>query len=251
MRRIVSVGSFLVALAAAAGSLALLGVSPAAQKTAASSKKDPAEVHGSARILKTSWGTRKTVLMKGDVVFTHGDTVLKSDEIVWDEDAKVATSPGKIVITDPEIDITGDRGTGYFKERLGVVEGNVVLTLRPLEEPEDTESVRGKFTQPTTITCGRLEYAYRTKVATATGNVVFKQKGRTVRADRAVYDHSKELLTLSGNVQGEDEHGQTFAAPGTVVISLKKGDEWLEAENVRASFKVDLDEDEAEQRPGE
>lgn len=248
-------------LATAAAALAVLCASggPVAQnapapRAAAAEKKNPEEVHGSARVWKTSWGAKKTVLMQGDVVFTHGDTVIRSDEVVWDEEAKVATSPGKITITDPEIDISGDKGTGYFNKRLGVVEGRVVMTLKPREsgEPADTESIRGKLTQPTTITCAKLEYAYRTKIATATGGVVFRQKERTARADRAVYDHRKELLTLSGNVRGEDEYKQTFAAPGTVVISLKKGDEWMEAENASASFKIDLDEEEAEDtKPGE
>ena len=41
-----------------------------------------------------------------------------------------------------------------------------------------------------------------------------------------------------------DEQGQTFSAPGKVIISLKEGDEWIEAPNATATFKVDLDEDE-------
>lgn len=248
-------------LAVAAAALAALCVSggPVAQNAAAppataTEKRGPEEVHGSAKVWKTSWGAKKTVLMQGDVVFTHGDTVIRSDEVTWDEEAKVATSPGKIAITDPEIDISGDKGTGYFKKRLGVVEGSVVMTLKPRdgEEPADGESIRGKLTRPTTITCAKLEYAYRTKVATATGGVVFKQKDRTARADRAVYDHRRELLTLSGNVRGEDEYRQTFSAPGTVIISLKRGDEWMEAEDANASFKIDLDSEETEDtKPGE
>ncbi len=221
-----------------------------APQTTAQPKKQPEQVQGRADVLKTSWGSKKTVLMKGNVKFTHGDAALMSDEVIWDEDAKVATSPGKITITDPECDITGNKGTGYFKKRLGVVEGNVVMKLKPKpsdQAAEDPDSVRGKLTQPTTIACSKLEYQYREKIATGTGGVVFKQKGRTARADKAVYDQKKELLVLTGNVNGTDEYGQTFSAPGTVTISLKKGDEWMEAEDASASFKIDLDDEEEQE----
>lgn len=236
----------LVALAAAIA-LAPGGGSLVAQTKPQPAAKQPDTVNGRADSLKTIWGARKMVLMKGNVKFTHGDTTLTSAEINWDENEKVAQSPGKLTITDPECDITGDKGSGYFKKRLGVVEGNVVMQLKPQKQSTttaDDASVREKLNKPTTVTCKKIEYQYRTKVATATGGVEFRQTNRTASADSAVYDQKKELLTLKGNVKGIDEYGQTFAAPGTVRISLKEGDEWMEAESASASFKVDLDEEE-------
>ena len=205
--------------------------------------KEPASVIGKADYMKSGWGDKKTVLMKGNVSFTHDDTVIKSDQVDYDGNAKIAVSPGKVNINDPECDILGDKGSAYFNKRLGVVEGNVVMNLKPksTEAGADKESVRNKLNQPTTITCQKLEYFYKNKLASATGNVIFKQKNRTANADKAVYDEKKELLTLSGNVKGVDEYGQTFTAPGNVVISLKKGDEWMEAPNSSATFKIDLD----------
>lgn len=238
----------LVSAVAAAIAVVAAVAAPVAQdkaKPAAASQKQPEVVNGSSDSWKINWGAKKTVLMKGNVKFTHGDTALTSDEVLWDEEAKVVTSPGAVHITDPQCDITGDKGAGYFKKRIGVVEGNVVMQLKPgkPDESSDPESIRGKLTKPTTITCSKLEYQYREKIASATGGVVFKQQERIAHADKAVYDEKKELLTLTGNVNGTDEYGQTFSAPGTVVMSLKKGDEWMEAQDGKASFRVNLDEE--------
>lgn len=215
-------------------------------------KKDRDTVESTAKFMRKAWGAKKMSFLKGDVRFTHDDTVLTSDEVVYDEEAKIATSPGKVNITNPECDITGDKGIAYFNKKLGVVEGSVVMILKPKPETSDgektkddgkAESIRAKLRQPTTITCATLEYRYKAKIATALGGVIFKQEKRTASAEKAVYDQKKELLTLIGNVRGVDEDGQTFCAPGTVLISLKKGDEWMEAKDAAASFKVDIEEE--------
>ena len=224
---------------------------PAQQSLKTTQKEEGDKFFGTAAVMKWSWGGKEICLMKGNVTFTHGDTVLTSELVEYDndEDAKIAVSPGKINITNPECDISGDKGTAYFKKKLGVIAGNVVMRLKPKETDRtetDKDSAAARLKQPTTITCPKLEYLYGNKIATASGGITFKQTKRSARADKAIYDQKKELLTLTGNVKGTDEHGQTFAAPGKVTISLKTGDEWMEAENVSASFRIDLEEQEKE-----
>lgn len=227
------------------GMLAACAALMAQGSTAKNDQKKKDTVVGKADVMRSSWGGNKIVLMKGNVSFTHGDTVITSDQVNYDGNAKSAVSPGKIRITNPDCDIAGEKGSAYFEKKLGVVEGSVVMQLKPHKgnEPENKESIRDKFSQPTVITCQKVEYLYKKKLATASGEVVFKQDKRRASADKAIYDETKELLTLSGNVKGVDEDGQTFSAPGTVVISLKKGDEWMEAQDVNASFKIDLTEE--------
>ena len=222
------------------------------QKTSAppaETKKTSNDVFGKADFTKSNWGTNKTTLLKGNVKFIHGDTILTSDLVDYNEEIKTATSPGKVNIADPECDISGDKGTAFFKKKLGVIEGKVEMLLKPKktdQEKSDKDPDSVNIKELTTITCSKLEYLYKAKIATATGGVVFKQTKRTATADKAVYDQKKELLTLTGNVKGVDDKGQTFSAPGTVTISLKKGDEWMEAPNANVTFKIDLDEDEEE-----
>lgn len=220
---------------------------PAQAKTDAKQLED---VFGRADVMKTQWGSKNVthVLMKGNVKFTYKDTTMSCDEATYTDDrnakSKTAVVPGKINITSPDCDLTGDRGSADFNKKLVVLEGNVTMLARPKppEETADPESVKAKLSQPTTITCPRLEYLYGDKIATASGGVTFKQEKRSGSAQKAVYDSKRELLVLTGDVKGTDEDGQTFSAP-KVTISLKKGDEWMEAENASASFKINTGEE--------
>ncbi len=249
----------LVALAVFPAFLVCAGI--AAQQPASRSsgpaanpgKKQPEEVVAKFKYIRQSLESGKKVSLLKGATFTHGDTVLTSDLVNVDQDANTAVSPGKITVTNPECDITGDKGSADFNKRLAIIEGNVVMNVKPKPEgttgqKPDKDSVREKFRQPTTITCPKLEYKYRAKIATGTGGVVFKQEKRTATADKVVYDEKNELLTLIGNVHAVDEDGQTFSAPDKVVMSLKKGNEWMEAPNATATFKIDLEGDEEEQK---
>ena len=217
-------------------------------------KKDTETVTYRADLSRGVWGKENKVYLKGNVKFTHGDTVLTCDEVEYDRDAQIAVSPGKVTITDPECDITGDKGSAYFKKKIGVVEGNVTMLVKP-KKPEEgeasskegsSESIRAKISKPTTVTCEKLEYNYRNKVASATGGVLMKQERRSANAKKLIYDDKKELLTLLGDIKGVDEDGQTFSAPDKVTICIKKGAEWMEAPNASATFKVKTEEDEGE-----
>lgn len=213
-----------------------------AKPAATPAKKD--EVHFVAKMWRSTLGDKPSVLLKGGVTFTHDDTTLTSDQVTYDKKSSIATSPGKVSISDPECNITGDKGTANFDKKLGVLEGSVTMLVKPKpteETTSDKDSIRAKMTKPTTITCPKVEYLYKSKIATLTGGVNFKQEKRSASAQKAIYDAKKELLTLSGDVKGIDEDGQTFSAPA-VKMSLKKGDEWMEAENANASFKVDVEE---------
>ncbi|MCX6346215.1 MAG: hypothetical protein NT018_14280 [Armatimonadetes bacterium] len=246
-------GKGLVIIAVVLG-LAAVALSPSifAQQTpdkpaATDAAKKKSEVEIKANYMKSDLGDKHTTLLKGNVRCTHDDTLITSEQVDYDDNTKIATSPGAIKITNPECDINGDKGMANFKKKVGVTEGNVLMQLKPKASEANTASSDpnsiASFKLPTTITCNRMEYFYAKKIASAEGGVVFKQTKRTVYADKAVYDQNKEILSLTGNVHGVDVDGQTFKTQDKVTISLKKGDEWIEAPNASASFKVDLDEE--------
>jgi len=232
------------AISACVGIFAQDQPKPDAAKPASAKPAATESAHIQYKWIKGKWGSKGTWLLKG-VACTYKDTLLSTEEATYDEQAKTIVSPGKLTIGNPECDVTGDKGTAFLQKRLSVLEGNVVMLVKPKKTDDtkvDKDSVKAKFNEQTTILCPKLEYLYKDKIATATGGVVFKQAKRSASADKAVYDQNNEILTLTGNVKGVDEEGQTFAAP-SVKISLKKGDEWMEAEHGNASFKVDLDEE--------
>lgn len=248
MRTRLVVAIVMLALAVAAACSSILAQQPTKPADKKPAKQE--EVIIDAKHGRKSWGPKKTTLLEGDVKCVHGDTTLTTDRVEFDEDAQIVTSPGKLFITSPECDITGDKGTAYLKKRIAVLEGNVVMQLKPKKtegEKADKDSPREKFNQPTTITCSKIEYLYKKKIASGTGNVIFKQDKRTATAQKFTYDEMKEELVVMGNVKAVDEDGQTFSAPEKVIISLKKGSEFMEAPNATATIKVDLSaEDETE-----
>ncbi|MEN6357033.1 MAG: LptA/OstA family protein [Armatimonadota bacterium] len=227
-------------------------VSVAAQDTtkAKTDAKKSEDVLYRADASVAKWGDANTAVLSGNVKFVHIDTTLTSDKILFDHKANTADSPGPVKITDPECDITGKKGSADFKKRLGVVEGDVMMLLKPKLTPEeqkarqdkDSQDVKAKLKEPTTISCPKLEYQYKKKIATATGGVSFKQEKRAASADKAIYDIKAEKVTLIGHVKAVDENGQTFETLDQVTFSLKKGDEKMEGTNVSGSFKIDMEE---------
>ncbi len=203
------------------------------------------EVNISFKHLRRDLSEKHVTFVEGDVKCVHGDMLLITQRAIVDEKEQVITVPGKITITSPECDIVADRGIAYLKKRLAVLEGNVVMHLKPkVEEEIDENSERAKYTKPTMITCEKIEYLYRKKVASGMGNVVFKQDKRIATAKKFTYDEKSEVLTVIGDVKAVDEDGQTFYAPEKVLICLKRGNEYMEASNAAATIKVDMGEEE-------
>lgn len=185
--------------------------------------------------------------ISGDVVFTYEDTTLNTDAATYNHKTQVATSPGKLQIDDAQNTITGSKGVAFYKRKVAVITGNVRIIARPrpqdLNAPEG--SLRREFRDPVTITCDRVEYNWRTRVATATGNLTLRQKERTITADRAVYEGREERVTLTDNVRGVTIQGDEIRGKKAIVI-LKEGEESLTLFGVGpSSFRVD-DEEERE-----
>ena len=185
----------------------------------------------------------------GSVVVKYTDMTLTADRAEYDEKARIVSAEGNLKIVDPENEITGAKATAYLDERKSIIEGSVKLVAKPKPDsaPKNPESTRAKFSQPTTITCDRIEYLYRKKIATAEGSLKATQKDRVLLGNKAIYDVKQELLTFIGGVKATDEEGQTFTSPGTVKVSLKEGAEWIEAENGSATLKVDVEEETSEE----
>lgn len=188
----------------------------------------------------------------GGVVFDYDDTTLTTDAATYNHKTQVATSPGKLQIDDAQNTLVGDKGRALYKTKKAEINGNIRITARPrpqdLSAPEG--SLRREFKSPVAITCDRVEYNWRTRVAIATGNLTLRQTERTVTADRAVYDGKTETVVLTGNVRGVTTAGDDLRGVKATVIlreDLKPGEVALTLEGVNGgSFTVD-DEDPAVQ----
>ncbi|MEN6521236.1 MAG: LPS export ABC transporter periplasmic protein LptC [Armatimonadota bacterium] len=207
-------------------------------------KKESATINGDHWKVQGDADAR-VYTITGNVIVKYQDMTMTSDRAVYTKKTEIVVAEGNFKIVDPENDITGTKGVAYLKERRSVVDGNVKLVTKPKgsDTAKNEESVQVQLRNPSTITCDKLEYFYKKKVAAADGNIKVTQKKRVIVAQKAVYDVKQELLTLTGGVKATDEKGQTFTSPGTVKASLKEGAEWLEADNGSATVEVNLDDE--------
>lgn len=228
----------------------LLAMTLNAQESKPAPKKEEVFIGGDG----TKWKMRTTpdatiYTITGNVVIKHLDTVLTSNMVEYteskDKKTRVAVAEGNLKIVNPENEITGTKATADLNARTTVVDGNVKLVSKgkPQASEKNAQSTKAQLSEPATITCNRMEYQYRKKIATATGTLKITQKGRVLTGDKAIYDVNQELVTMTGGVKVKDEQGQTFTSPGTVKASLKEGSEWIEADNGSAQLKVTLDDE--------
>ncbi|MBP5275113.1 MAG: LPS export ABC transporter periplasmic protein LptC [Abditibacteriota bacterium] len=190
----------------------------------------------------------KNVILKGNVRILHNDITLKSEYVEYNKDKNTAFSPGKLFATAPEADITADKGTGDFKNKIVKAEGNVSAVIRKsftenIRDPEKRADVEKEITRDITVTAGHGEYDYKARIITARDAVTIKEKDRVILADSVTYDIKTEIFTLNGQVRGTDSAGQTFSSPGPVTVSVKEGNEYIKAPNAGISFFVEEDEE--------
>jgi lipopolysaccharide assembly outer membrane protein LptD (OstA) len=241
-------GALLAAAVSLSLGLSLRAQSPAVAKKPAADRKLRIK-HGDLGSYKeTPAGAISTI--SGNVVFAYEDTTLNTDAATYNHKTQVATSPGRVQIDDAQNTLTGDQGVAYYKTKKAAIRGNVRILARPRPENQNAPegSLRREFKDPVIITCDRVDYNWRTRVAVATGDLTLRQKERTVTADRAVYEGRQERVTLIGNVRGVTAQGDEIRGEKAVII-LREGAESLTLTGIKGgSFKV---EEEIEDEPGD
>lgn len=230
--------------------LALAAVAVVAQQPA----KPPAEpkyteIKYSADASSYRWeGDDRVISLKGNVRFIQGDTTVTADKADYQEKTKTAVISGSLKIADPQTTITGEQCTVNFEAKTAALIGKVRMVTKPKSKPDKpaddaNKSLKSEWKDEAVVTCDKVEYFYKEKRAEASGNLKIVQKNRVITADAATYLVREETLKLAGNIQAvDDKEKHSFSAP-KVTVSLKEGDEWIEAEGASGTFQV-KDEDE-------
>ena len=225
-------------------------VKPAVQTTPAEPKYT--EIKYSADGSSYKWdGEDRILALKGNVKFVQGDTVILADKVDYRESTRTAVASGNLKVYDDQSTITAETCSVNFKEKKSVLAGGVHMIAKPKPKPgaetvtADTskpKSLRDEWKDEVEITCDKIEYWYKDKRAVVSSPLKMVQKTRTMTADSAAYNGKDEIVQLVGNVKGTDEKDKhSFSAP-KVTISLKKDDEWIEAEKATGTFYVKEDE---------
>lgn len=209
------------------------------------------EIKYSADASSYRWeGDDRVISLKGNVKFIQGDTTVTADKADYREKTKAAVIVGNLKIADPQTTVTGEQCTVNFEAKTAALTGKVSMVARPKSKPEApaddaNKSLKSEWKDEAVVTCDKIEYFYKEKRAEASGNLKIVQKNRVITADAATYLVKEEILKLAGNIQArDDQERHSFSAP-KVTVSLKEGEEWIEAEGASGTFHV-KDEDQTD-----
>ncbi|MDX1935208.1 MAG: hypothetical protein SFU56_21635 [Capsulimonadales bacterium] len=176
------------------------------------------------------------------------DSRLTTDLATFNERTQIAASPGKLKLEDEYNTVTGNTGTAFYKTKEAKIRGDVVMVARPREENQNapSDASQRRFDSPVTLTCQKVDYNWRTRIALASERLTIKQKDMTVTADRAVYDGRKEMILLEGNVLYVRTNGERGKTP-KATIYYTKGKERFLTEQLSGQYPVDEEEIEREE----
>ena len=172
--------------------------------------------------------------LTGDAQLSHKDVKFLSDTVLYNQDTRIASAPGKLHIEDPQNTLTGDSGVAYYKKELRYADltGDVKIIARPKQDdPKATvNSLRKEFKSPVTITCDKLRYWWKQKRGFTDTNVkitfTHKDKNWTITGGSLEYFGDTERALIKGSVIAANDKCERILSD-TADITLKEGEEKL------------------------
>ncbi|MBQ0105752.1 MAG: hypothetical protein KBT47_06935, partial [Armatimonadetes bacterium] len=88
--------------------------------------KEKSKIKITADNTSIPWGEKdKNVVLKGNVSVVYETTKLMSAYVIFNQDTKVAVSPGKVTVNAKETNFTADSGSSDFKNKICKASGNI------------------------------------------------------------------------------------------------------------------------------
>ena len=150
---------------------------------------------------------------------------------------------------DPQNEITADVIRADLNLKRANADGNVCLTARPKDAKTETgQRARSRVKEPVVVRCDTIQYFYKDKKGTATGNLRITQKDpkgdRTATGDRLAYDGNEDTISLEGNVHVTTTRGEGFKCK-QVIFHVKDGAEGFQVKGLTGGvFYLQEDEEE-------
>lgn len=137
-------------------------------------------------------------------------TFLMCDEMQYENDdtVEVAFLKGNIIITQADKVMKGNEGVYDRKNNTYDLQGNVVLQTKRLDwiltkDPSKfkNKEVGNAMVTPVKINCESLHFDNEKKVVECDGDVILTQDDKTVKAKRMVFDDKAGKIYAKGNVE--------------------------------------------------
>ncbi len=224
---------------------------PSAQATGKTQEKAPRErkMKLEAETVDYDEETSTYIATLATVELPDSDATLRADRIVWNRAERWMRATGKPRMWDPQNEITADVIRADLNLKRANADGNVCLTARPKDAKTETgQRARSRVKEPVVVRCDTIQYFYKDKKGTATGNLRITQKDpkgdRTATGDRLAYDGNEDTISLEGNVHVTTTRGEGFKCK-QVIFHVKDGAEGFQVKGLTGGvFYVQEDEEE-------
>jgi lipopolysaccharide assembly outer membrane protein LptD (OstA) len=225
---------FLLALFGLFFIFVLLGATPPEEK-----KEEEREIEFHFTKAKYDYKTKTYVFTKGELIDAKEKAKIEADEIVYNEETEKATAKGNLKFTDEENEITAPSLEADLKEKIVVLNGDVmVVNIRKKKGEEKKEGLKKYWKDKTILKCKKITYNYRDKIANLEDQVVVTQEDKELAAQKVTYFGKEDKIILEGDVKFKDDKGQTMNC-SKMVIYTKEDNEWIEIEGpLSGIFKV-------------
>lgn len=225
--------------------------SPSASPRAGVGETSDLNVHITAETLRYD-DKNHFLTLDGNVVFTHGDTVILCPHAEFQTEKQVGHCTGGVRILQPGTTVTGNRLDAFYVERRAVLVGNVQVVTEKGSKPGGAASGSPRpaparvnpggpgastpavaRSMPTVILANEMQYFWEKKEGDAIGNVKIRQGDKRGFSDRAHYDGNANVVRMYSNVRYERGDRDWMVAQealldlGTNIFTAKGG---IEAE---------------------
>ena len=183
--------------------------------------------------------------VSGNAWFRSEDSVLTTALATLNRNTKIASSPGKLKLETQDATITANTGTAFYNTKDIQARGQIVIVIRPRPQDKNAPdgSARKQFDSPATITCEKFDYNWRSRQGVLTGNLIVKQKNRTVTADKMLIDAAKEIITLIDNVKYKTTDGDDLNAIKAIIVYREGAKDPFTAFQSKGILQIDSDEE--------
>jgi lipopolysaccharide assembly outer membrane protein LptD (OstA) len=144
---------------------------------------------------------------------------IKTDTIDWNANTGDFSMPKHFTASRSGSDVSADRATGNSKRKIVHATGNVVVHQIPTGESARNSKLGS---EPSTLTCDKLDADGTRKLYTASGHLHFVQGERDATADTGTLDDQSGMLHMQGNVHVKD--GEQYLDANDVVYNTHSGD---------------------------
>lgn len=144
------------------------------------------------------------------VVQKAQDIVMYAQEVTYNRIRNQANAMGQLRVETRDSTIRGKMLFADFNSRRATITGNVVITSHGRNDGT-ASGLRGEtLKKPIKVLCDRVDWEYDIKQATATGNISIIQGPNRGTCDSIVYDESRNIINLKGNVRFGDNKKRIF-----------------------------------------